>query len=150
MGGIAKIYHAVFGHGLRKQICVTSSFLDSLRSWAIIKIKINKKKLDDDSTYFSLILRTKTIFRKLVKCWKLHVTLWKIEHCDIYFLFHKLTGHTKTNCMQSFENISIWEVFARNCPYNHATTKLAISSSEMAQISCQKHKIGCLFLSSTT
>ena len=32
--------------------------------------------------------------------------------------------------------------------YNHATTKLAISSNEMFQISCQKHKIGSLLLSS--
>ena len=32
--------------------------------------------------------------------------------------------------------------------YNHATTKLAISSNEMSQISCQKHKIGSLLLSS--
>ena len=32
--------------------------------------------------------------------------------------------------------------------YNHATTKLAISSNEMSQISCQKHKIGNLLLSS--
>ena len=59
-----------------------------------------------------------------------------------FYLFHKLTGHTKTNRMQSFEKISIWVVFARNCPYNHATTKLAISSNEMSQISSQKHKIG--------
>ena len=32
--------------------------------------------------------------------------------------------------------------------YNHATTKLAISSNEMSRISCQKHKIGSLLLSS--
>ena len=32
--------------------------------------------------------------------------------------------------------------------YNHATTKLAISSDEISQISCQKYKIGSLLLSS--
>ena len=32
--------------------------------------------------------------------------------------------------------------------YNHATTKLAISSYGMSQIRCQKHKIGSLLLSS--
>ena len=33
-----------------------------------------------------------------------------------------------------------------NC-YNHATTKLAISTNGMSQISCQRHKIGSLLLS---
>ena len=53
---------------------IFSHFVESFRSWAIVKIKI--KKLDNHN-YFSLILKTKVIFRKLVKCWKITCEIMK-------------------------------------------------------------------------
>ena len=84
-------------------------FLESLRSWAIIKIKI--KKLDGDNKCFSLILRTLIFFQKI--CKMLKTSMWdyeKLSGVTYPFYFINWQSIHKTHCMQTIKKILMWEV----------------------------------------
>ena len=85
-----------------------SHFLESLRSYAVIKIKI--KKLDGDYKYFSLMLRT--FFRKFVKCWKLPCEIMK-NWVRWHILFNsQIDSPYIKQCMQTIKKILMWEVLS--------------------------------------
>ena len=48
----------------------------------------------------------------------------KTEHGDMSFLFHNGYSIQETNCMQSIEHISKWEVFRTICPYNASKAEM--------------------------